>query len=91
MSRIDILHPHGRSDQEARHIVEGIVDQLHQRYGVAGDWGEDAVALSGPGLHGWIRLAPGQVRVTADLGLLLSALHGPVEGEIRRVLGERLG
>ena len=90
MSHIDIRHPHSRSDEQARRIVEGIVEQLQQRYGVDGDWDGDAMVLSGPGLHGLIQLAPGQVQVSAELGFLLSALRGLVEDEIRRVLGERL-
>lgn len=91
MSRIDIHHPHARDDAEARRIVEDIADQLRQHYGVDGHWRNDAMTLSGPGLDGLIQLAPGQVQVTAELGFLLSALRGPVEDEIRRVLGERLG
>ena len=46
--------------------------------------------LSGPGLQGQVELLPQQVRVTAELGFLLSALRGQVEAEIRRVLAERL-
>ena len=34
---------------------------------------------------------PGAVRVTAKLGFLLSAMKGMVEGEIQRVLKEKLG
>ena len=91
MSRIDIQHRHARSDADARRIVEGIVQQLHQRYGVDGHWDQDdAASLSGPGLQGSIRLAPGQVQVTAELGFLLSVMSGQVEAEIRRVLAERL-
>ena len=91
MSRIDIQHRHARSDADARRIVEGIVQQLHQRYGVDGHWDQDdAASLSGPGLQGSIRLAPGQVQVTAELGFLLSVMSGQVESEIRRVLAERL-
>ena len=47
--------------------------------------------LAGPGMQGLVELLPGRVRVTAELGFLLSALSGQVENEIRRVLGERLG
>ena len=91
MSRIDIQHRHARSDADARRIVEGIVQQLHQRYGVDGHWDQDdAASLSGPGLQGSIRLAPGQVQLTAELGFLLSVMSGQVESEIRRVLAERL-
>lgn len=91
MSQIDIRHPHARNDQDARRIVEDIIETLGQRYGVDGQWHDDAVALSGPGLQGRIQLSSGQVRVTADLGFLLSAFRGQVEDEIQRVLGERLG
>lgn len=91
MARIDIQQAHSRDDAEARAIVDGIAAQLHERYGVSGTWQGDAVRLAGPGLQGLVELLPGRVRVTADLGFLLSALRGQVESEIRRVLGERLG
>ena len=90
MARIDILHPHTRSADEARTIVEGIAAQLRERYGLSGTWQGDAVVLSGPGLQGLVEVLPQQVRVSAELGFLLAALRGQVEGEIRRVLGERL-
>ncbi|KAF1697731.1 polyhydroxyalkanoic acid system family protein [Pseudoxanthomonas koreensis] len=91
MASIDIQQPHSRDDADARSIVDDITRQLHERYGVSGTWQGDAVRLAGPGLQGLVELLPGQVRVTAELGFLLSALRGQVEGEIRRVLGERLG
>ena len=90
MARIDIRHPHTRSAEEARSIVDAITVKLHDRFGVSGTWEGDAVRLAGPGLTGQVELLPQQVRVTAELGFLLSALRGQVEAEIRRVLGERL-
>jgi len=36
-------------------------------------------------------LAPNELHVTAQLGVLLSAMKGPIEHEIRRVLDERFG
>ncbi len=38
-----------------------------------------------------VELQPRQVRVVAELGLLLSAMRGIVEQEIRRALAEKLG
>jgi putative polyhydroxyalkanoate system protein len=90
MARIDIRHPHTRSADEARSIVDAIAVQLHERFGVSGTWQGDSVRLSGPGLSGQVEILPQQVRVTAELGFLLSALRSQVEAEIRRVLGERL-
>ena len=43
------------------------------------------------GVDGRIQLEPDELRVTAKLGFLLSAMKGPIESEIRRVLAERLG
>jgi putative polyhydroxyalkanoate system protein len=91
MARIDIQQPHNRDDAEARAIVDGIAAQLRERYGVSGTWQGDTVRLAGPGLQGLVELLPDRVRVTVELGFLLSALRGQVESEIRRVLGERLG
>jgi len=91
MARIDIHHRHARSDEEARAIVDGIAAQLRERYGIAGTWEGEAVRLSGQGLQGRVEMLPGQVKVSAELGFLLSMLSGQVEAEIRRVLGERLG
>ena len=90
MARIEIVHLHTRTPDEARRIIDGIAAQLGERFGVAGTWRGDAVTLAGPGLQGQVALLPSQVRVTAELGFLLSALRGQVEAEIRRVLGERL-
>ena len=90
MAQIDFHHPHTRSDEEARRIVDGIVAQLGERYGVTSSWEGGAASLAGPGLSGRLELLPGQVRVRAELGFLLSALSGQIEAELRRVLGERL-
>ena len=37
-----------------------------------------------------IALAPGEVHVTASLGMLLSAMKGTIESELQRLLAERL-
>lgn len=92
VSRIEILHPHARADDEARRLVDGIAATLQQRYGIASVAdGADALQLSGPGIQGRIELQPGRVRVAAELGLLFSAMKDLVEDEIRRVLHEKLG
>ncbi len=92
VSRIEIIHPHSRGQDEARRLVEGIASTLQQRYGVSAMAdGADAMQLSGTGIQGRIELQPGQVRVVAELGLLFAAMKDMVEDEIRRVLREKLG
>ena len=91
MSRIDILHPRSQPDDQARQMLDQIADKLADRFGVRCEWVQDTLCFKGSGVDGRIALEPEQVRVTADLGFLLSAMKGPIEAEIRRVLQERFG
>ena len=72
---IDISHPHQLAPDAAHAVVQTIAEKLHERFEV----------------DGRIILAPGQVRVTAQLGFPYSMMQSMVESEIERVLGERLG
>lgn len=91
MARIDISHPHTQPHAQARQAIERIADTLAQRYGVQHAWEGERLALSGSGIRASIDNLPGQVQVSAELGLLASALKGPIEQEIRRVLAEKFG
>lgn len=91
MSRIEILHSHDRTPEQARQAVEDIAAKLRDRHGLETHWEGDAIRLSGTGIDGSVQMQPGQVRVVAELGFLLSALSGMVESEIRRVLEDKLG
>ena len=55
------------------------------------DFREGTITVRFKGVDGRIELLPQAVRVTAELGFLLSAMSGTVESEIRRVLAEKLG
>lgn len=89
MSGIDIRHPHTLSMEQARTAVDQVADSLRQRFDVACEWRGDALHFSRPGVNGRIALEPRQLHVTASLGLLFSAMRGPIEAEVRRVLAER--
>jgi putative polyhydroxyalkanoate system protein len=52
-------------------------------------WAGDTLKFNRSGVDGRIALLPKQLHVTADLGFLLSAMKGPIESEIRRVLDEK--
>ena len=88
---IDISHPHQLAPDAAHAVVQTIAENLHERFQVSTQWQGDTLVFSRPGVDGQIRLAPGQVRVTAQLGFPYSMMQSMVEGEIQRVLGERLG
>lgn len=89
MPGIDIRHPHSMPMPKARKAVEGVAKKLAERFDVQYEWDGDTLNFARSGVDGKIALTPKQLHVTAQLGFLLSALKGPIENEIKRVLGEK--
>ena len=89
MPSIDIHHPHSLAHDDARRAVQEVAEKLSDRFGVEYDWAGDDLNFRTAGVDGRIALAPSELRVTAQLGFLMSAFKGPIESEIRRVLAER--
>ncbi len=89
MASIDILHDHGKTPAQARKAVEDVARKLSERFDMDYSWAGDVLQFSRSGVDGRIALLPQQLHVTADLGFLLSAMKGPIEAEIRRVLSEK--
>jgi len=89
MSRIEIQHPHTKSPVETRQALEEVAGKLSTRFGVDHHWDGDTLAFNGAGVDGRIAMQPDALHVTAELGFLMSAMKGPIESEIRRVLSER--
>lgn len=89
MSSIDIRHRHSLPLPKARKAVEDIAKKLAAKFDMEYGWDGDTLHFNRSGVDGHIHLADKQVRVTAQLGFLLSALKGTVEQEIRKVLAER--
>lgn len=90
MASIDLQHTHSLPHDQARQAVEQAIARLGQKFGIEHRWEGDTLHFTRPGVDGRIALAPGNVRVTAALGLLFSAMKGTIESELRRVLQERL-
>ena len=89
MSHIDIRHPPALPTAKARKAVQEVADKLDARFGMSSRWEGDTLHFSRSGVDGHIALEPQELHVTAKLGFLLSAMKGPIEQEIRRVLEER--
>jgi len=89
MPGIDIRHPHSMPLPKARKAVEDVAKKLAQRFDIEYAWEGNTLNFTRSGVDGRIALAAEQLHVTAQLGFLLSALKGPIESEIRRVLDER--
>lgn len=91
MSDIDIHYPNRLGLDQARSAVEQIAQKLSAQFGVDCAWMGDVMTFERSGVKGDIALDADNVHVTAKLGFLLSAMKGPIEAEIRRVLAEKLG
>lgn len=89
MSTIDIRHPHGLPPAQARQAVEDFMARLGERFGLDYRWEGDVLHFKRSGVDGHIAVEPRELHVTATLGFLLAAMKGPIEQEIRRVLGEK--
>lgn len=89
MSSIDIQHDHSKTPKQARKAIEEVARKLAERFDIEYGWDGDTMNFVRPGVDGKIRLSPTDLHVTAKLGFLLSALKGPIESEIRRVLREK--
>ncbi len=89
MAGIDITHPHALPKDEARSAVEAVAKKLSERFDLDYGWDGDVLNFNRSGVDGQIALLPESLRVTAKLGFLLSAMQGPIEAEIRRVLQDR--
>ncbi len=91
MAGIDISHPHSLPKDKARTAIEAVAQKLSERFDMKYDWSGDTLNFNRSGVDGKIALLPESLHVTAKLGFLLSAMQGPIESEIRRVLQEKFG
>lgn len=91
MSSIDIHHAHALSPEAAREAIEAMAAKLTDKFSLETSWVGDALKFNGSGVKGLIELLPGQVHVAAELAFPVSMMKGMVEGEIQRVLQEKLG
>ena len=89
MSTIEIRHAHSLPPAKARKAVEDVAIKLGERFGMEYRWEGDVLHFKRSGIDGQIALQPGQLHVSAKLGLFFAAMKGSIEREIRRVLGER--
>jgi len=90
MSSIDIRHDHSLTPAQARAAIDETARKLNDRYGIASHWEGDTLRIAHAGVDGEIALLPQHVHVTAQIGLLLSAMQPMMESEIRRLLAEKL-
>lgn len=86
MPTIEVHRRHGKSKAEARSAVDRVAKKLSEKFDVRCDWRGDTLCFRRPGVDGEIALEGDEVQISANLGLLLLPLKGPIEAEIHRYL-----
>ena len=91
MPSIDITRHHSRPLAEAKQKVQRVADHIAQKFQVVHEWQGNTLHFSRSGVEGQIAVTTKLVRVTAELGFLLSMIREPVEREINKYLDEEFG
>jgi len=88
MPSIDIRRPHSLAPADARRVVDQVAARMREKFGMESQWQGDTLTFARAGAKGHIAVAADEIRVHAELGLMLAPLKGMVEQEIRRKLDE---
>jgi putative polyhydroxyalkanoate system protein len=91
MSKIDIRRKHSKSHKAAKVAVDKTAAAIGKKFGIHSEWDGDTLNFHRPGGSGKIHVTKTEVRVTAELGFLMSALKPMIESEIERQLDENFG
>lgn len=88
MPSIDITRHHSQPLADAKKKVDRVADHIAKKFQVVTEWQGNTLHFSRSGVDGQIAVTSKLIKVTANLGFLLSMLRDPVEREINRYLDE---
>jgi len=91
MSSIDIHAYHTLSHEEALNAADELSIDLAKKFGIDYGWDEEVINFERPGVSGQILVQETELRIQADLGLMLMMLKTPIEQEIMRYLKQHFG
>jgi len=91
MSTIDIHAYHDLSHEDALNAADELSMDLADKFGIDYGWEDEVIHFERPGVHGQILVKETELRIQANLGLMLMMLKGPIEQEIIRYLEEHFG
>jgi len=86
MSMIRISAAHQLKHADALQAAEDLASDLAEKFAIDYGWEKDVIHFERPGAHGSIEVGKHEIRITAQLGLLLIMLKGRIEDEIREYL-----
>jgi len=91
VSTIDIHALHQLSHEEALTAADELSFDLAEKFGIDYRWEDEVILFERPGVHGQILVQESELRVQADLGIMLMFLKSPIEQEIMRYLEDHFG
>jgi hypothetical protein len=94
MALINLSVKHGRTQDEARRVLEASVREAESRFGPLvqrTDWSADrnGVKMSGVGFEVEMRVDPTDVHLSGDLPFLGNLLSGPLMSGLKGILEQR--
>ena len=91
MSTIDIHAHHTLSHEDALQAADKLSCDLSEKFGINYGWEDEVIHFERPGVNGQILVQNSELRIQANLGLMLMMLKSPIEQEIFRYLKEHFG
>lgn len=91
MPTIDIHAHHTLSHEDALQAADELSCDLSEKFGINYGWEDEVIHFERPGVTGQILVQDSELRIQANLGLMLMMLKGPIEQEIFRYLEEHFG
>ena len=91
MATIDIHAFHTLSHEEALNAADELSIDLAKKFGIDYGWDDEVIHFERPGVSGQIQVQESELRIQANLGLMLMMLKTPIEQEITRYLKEHFG
>jgi putative polyhydroxyalkanoate system protein len=86
MPDIDIKRAHGLGLKAARAAADKMAEHLGRKFGLQGDWSGNVMKFERPGVTGSLAVDDKDLRLVVNLGFLLKAMRGSIEGAVNEEL-----
>lgn len=91
MPTIDIHAHHNLSHEDALKAADELSCSLAEKFDIDYGWDDEVINFERIGVNGQIFVHDNELRIQANLGIMLMMLKGPIEQEIYRYLEKHFG
>ena len=88
MADIDIKRAHNLGLKAARAAADKMAEHLGRRFGLQGGWSGNVMNFERPGVSGSLAVDEKDLRLVVNLGFLLKAMRGSIEGAVHEELDQ---